>query len=294
MYESVDQFIQDGHLVPEAAEIFLPEAIFAARKYGTAGIGRKIIAVSAEYGWGKQVATYETGTDRSAATIAHGLVDHFDQTIRSETTVPMQVIQANFRIPSTTIMAAESEGIDLVQREINAAMYQLLLKEDTLITQGSTFDGTAYDVNGWYNSLSTTESTSKDFATGGNVLDKIQLSVDAAEPYNSGPLNCGLNATQYGQARSSLTGGDGWEWEYCLNLLGGGLVYQSDDITAGTGMLTATANPDIAELIVATNYTIHMAYDPVKGEYGDLYGYVFCKEVPVIKRTYDGVKMTNI
>ncbi len=245
-------------------------------------MGRQLMNVSGPYGFGVESFGFDVLTELSAGKI--DLVwGKFEEDIAglARTTIPIPVLNKGFRIGARQLAASKLVGAPLDSTTIDAAIYQVCLKEDDLIVMGKTDDsGTSYTINGLYKGAGNTEATSKDFGTEAYVYAKLALAeavlqTDSIYP----PYNLVLANTQYNELLALATGGIRTIKSVVEERIGG-KVFRAPDLTVDTGMLIATAEQDFFDLVIGVDMT-HREWLLPKSD--DVFGVVYECAVPRIK-----------
>jgi len=243
-----------------------------------------LLPKSAPIGLGNETIKYDTAVETSAAFYSNELRDIFDEYDQTSTVAYVPILQRPFSVPPRKVLGANANGVNILEKNASAAMYQVLKKEQTLAFLGYSFDGTNMDHNGVYNAASSTVGGAT-WATAGNPLSNVAEARNTIADYYEGPLNLFLHVDQKTELDASLTSGDGAELPMVENLLAGGRVIQvNTDQTAGTGLLCPTPNAEFGEMMVCEGYNTRQ--DDTTGGKGNMNtrrGWSSVAELPFLK-----------
>ena len=165
-----------------------------------------------------------------------------------------------------------------------SAAYKVALLEDSTLILGYSADGTNYDVNGLYTSAGNTFG-----GAGWNTGTNIPLSINGVKNVLLAdnimpPYNLTLNPAQYVETLVFIANTAVSYLQWIQESLGGGNVYVTPAITAGTGMMTK-ANPDgMFELVMAEDLSTETETMSIK-EGNNLFGRVYVRDLPVVYDT---------
>lgn len=218
------------------------------------------------------------------------------------TNIKVWTNEKSWKIPRDEFEAFKSKGILLDTNTAKDATYQVAEREEAIVIDGWSQDGTNYDISGLYQSAGTSETTSKDFGTYGNALDKIALAMGELDSAGVRYRSCNLilNKTQYSELRSSKSSTGTREWSQVMDLLNesgsGGKIVQSANITAATGLLTPVdPTGRYFQVWVPQDIRVIVGYDSKLGpEVSPIYGTVFERIGIDIRQSTAIVKLTNI
>jgi len=273
--------IQNDAVLYEDLTNYVAEWMVTARiKYKT----DELLPKSAPIGIGNETIKYDTAVEMSGAFFSNELQDIFDEYDQTSTVAYVPILQRPFSVPPRKVLGAAGNGMNIVERNVSAAMYQVLKKEQALAFNGYSFDGTNYDHNGVYKAAGSTVGGAG-WSTAGKALLNVAEARNTIADYYEGPLNLFLHVDQKTELDASLTSGDGAELGMVENLLGGGKVIQvNTDITAGTGLLCPTPNAEFGEMMVCEGYEVRQ--DDKTGGKGDMNtrrGWASVTELPFLK-----------
>jgi uncharacterized linocin/CFP29 family protein len=264
-----------------------------ARKHSVA---RQIIGVRPlNAGVGLQQWAYDSLEEVSDAQITYAFTETGEDVADfTRNHIPIPVLHKEFRIPYRDIITAQKGGFPLQAATADSASYKIMLLENSMLMNGYAADGTNYDILGLYQGAGNSESTSKDFGTAGNALDKVQLAITemlADDIY--GPYNLVLNHVQFMELAVSVLGSGAGEREMPMvkELLGGGQIISTPFQAVDTGMLLAQPGSGFFEAVMPVDITVRTeTLQKSRDEWGQIYECI----VPVIYNS-DGIcKLTAI
>lgn len=209
--------------------------------------GRQLVYVTAPKGFGVKSVDWGKITEVSDGMVSYGFTsgnsDAIDTTL---TNSKIPVYWKDYTVDRRTYEGWAVSGIDIDAATMISAGYKAAKAEDTAIIQGISRDGTNYDFAGMYQGAGNDYSTTMDFGTYGNakaaVAGGLALMADDGVPTDTLPMNLILAPTQYGELSASESTAGIPELDKITGLLNGGRVYQSNAMTAGTGLLAPTAS----------------------------------------------------
>lgn len=268
--------------------------------------GRKLFGKVINLDKGTYNVDYHTLTDMGDAEASYGLPSggQRDEALVSVTNVQVPNIYKAYQIPRAVFDSFKAKGTSMDTAMMLSAAYKVGKLEDDFLIQGYDPDGdSTYEIEGLYQGADNTDSTSADFGTYGNAVSEVAvgLGLIAADDALTTNYNLVLNPTQWAELIGSVDAGD-YELQAVLGQLnamvpGGprGEVMWSNDITAGTGMLSPvdTAGEHM-DLIIALEMKNHLSPDPYWGEEGDLYGHVIERLIPRIHHATAICTLTGI
>ena len=245
--------------------------------------GRQLMHTFGPVGFGAENFAFDYLTEMSAGHI-DVIWGRFTEDIPglTRTTLPVPVLHKEFRIGRRQLAASKMTGAPLDTTSIDAATYQVCLKEDDLIVQGKTDDsGTSYTISGLYAGAGNgPEVTADDFGTEANVYAKLALCEALLQADNIfPPYNLGLATTQYNQLLSHCAS-TAVPIKDAVERRIGGKVFMLPDLTDGSGLLLATADQDFFDLIIGVDMT-HEETELEKSK--DCWGIVYECVVPRLK-----------
>ena len=245
-------------------------------------------------------------SELSDATIDFGLPSgdsHRDAIKASVTNIQLPVLWKGYEIPRSAYEAFVQKGIQLDSEAAISAAVVVTQKEDSLLLDGWAFDGSNYDIDGLYQSAGNSETTSDDFATAGNALDKIAgakglLAADGVYGMN---YNLVLHPTQFAELDGSVLSNGEREMSEVQKQLNPhpnqapGMIMQSTNITAGTGMvLPVDPARRFFELIEAQPLDNVLGEDSKVPGISPIYGTTYSVVYPHIKHNEAICSLTNI
>jgi uncharacterized linocin/CFP29 family protein len=209
-------------------------------------IGRKFFPKIMDIPMGKMSMDYDSITEMGDAEISYDFntdEGSEDMIKIANTTLKLIVLQKKYKISRGMFEAFRSEGKAIDTAAMLSAMQVVALKEDKVLIQGWAPDESNYRVKGLYQSAGNT-TAGADFGTFGNALQSV-IDLKAlffADNVVGMNFNLILNPVQFGQLEGSYNLGV-YEWDKvmrALNPIPGapqGGIYQSNDITAATGLM---------------------------------------------------------
>ena len=266
-------------------------------------IGRNLIAIApgSPFGIGVQQIDYNKLNDMSEAALSMKLTENQDSVGYTNSKIDIPIIHKEFEIDSRDLASSRRTGQPLDTSNAEAAAAKVAELEDELIITGKG------DYNGLYDGAGNDYSTTKDFGTAGNAIAAVKgamqlLMADKIYP----PYNLVLNEEQYNEivgprattsdkseldiVREMIRGGagDGTPGEVGV---GGGNVYVTPTMTAGTGLLCATPDTQYADLAIAQDVTMTME---TLEKSGNVFGRVMEALVPRIRNDVAFCKLSDI
>lgn len=217
-------------------------------------IGRKLIPKNAALsGKGVGMTSVETRayTARSGAIINYDIVEDIEDAVDiTSKTLKIPVQQDDARIKRRDWEAYKLAGVPIDNDIAIDMAANVAAKEDALIIDGWKPDGTNYALKGMYKVANNTFGGAS-FGTVGNALAAVAnaISLLRADKIYSVGWNLVLNPVQYGELEASYSTTLGLEYDAVLKMLNRnapgnpGRVYESSNITAGTGMVAPVATP---------------------------------------------------
>lgn len=227
-------------------------------------------------------------SDLGDAVLKRGLPDDtiFRDGLRTAThTVLLSSIVEGFLLERQEFDNYANNGIPIDNTMAMVAAEKVMERENETVLKGWSLDGTDYDIEGMQTLTGkTSETTSKDFGTYGNALDKVALAINSLNDAGvyAGAYNLTLNKTQYSELQSSLSTTGTSEYEQVLRALnenGGtsGMIRKSSDVSANYGLVTPV-DPTGKFFQIYQTYapTASFGYDSKLGEadspvYGKVY-----------------------
>lgn len=228
-------------------------------------IGRKLIPKNeALSGKGLGMTSVETRayTARSGAIINYDIQEDIEDAIDiTSKTLKIPVQQDDARIKRRDWEAYKLAGVPIDNDIAIDMAANVAAKEDALIIDGWKPDGTNYALKGMYKVANNTFGGA-DFGTVGNALAATAnaISLLRADKIYSIGWNLLLNPVQYGELEASYSTTLGLEYDAVLKMLNRnapgnpGRVYESSNLTAGTGMVApvaTAANKRFFDLVIA-------------------------------------------
>ena len=253
------------------------EVVVAARR---ANVARKLMAVRGPMGLGVQQYSYDTLTELSEALKSYIFEDRdTDNPNLTRTNVDIPILQKSFELQRRDVESSKRFGTQLNTAAATSAAYRVAYAENELALIGWAKDGSTYDIDGLYEAAGNTYGGS-DFGTAGNALDAVAggmgvLLADNIAP----PYNLVLHPTQYSELAASVLSNGDREITHVKEMLGGGDIFTTPYITAGTGMMLAMPEARFFELIVAQDLTVETETLP---KTKNIFGRVFEAVAPVV------------
>jgi uncharacterized linocin/CFP29 family protein len=269
-------------------------------------VGRKLF---------NKVLTYPEGTfnvDRVSiaemgdATISYQMpdeasdVDNIDPSVTNE---KLAVISKRYKIPYAMAQSYLTKGIPLDNAAMLSAVYVAAKKENDLLLQGWTPNGSTYDINGLYQGAGNNYDTSKDFGTFGYATDAVAGAMalildDGVEGVN---FNLTLNPTQFTELVASRSANGVPEMPdilAALNPVAGspkGEILYSSAMTAATGLISPV-DPDggLIDLVLGLDFQNVPGTDSKMGKLSPYYMTVVAAERPRIKQANSLSKLSAI
>jgi uncharacterized linocin/CFP29 family protein len=205
----------------------------------------------------------------------------------SVTNIAIPVIKKHFKIPRRDFDAFENQGIPFDTAAALSAGAMVTKAENSLGVQGWKRDGSAYQINGLYQAAGNTTAGSS-FGTFGGALTSIAdaLALFDADNVFADSWNLTLNSVQRRELQKSVSTGI-VEEELVRKVLGPqGDIFVSNDLVAGTGLLTPVdTSGQYFDLINPDGPKTVIGEDSKLPEYSDLFGTVIDFVVPRIKQT---------
>jgi hypothetical protein len=149
---------------------------------------------------------YYSWTDMGDAILSMRFEDAHDLPEVTSSTLPVPINQKTFMIDERTFaQLRDGPGIDMATI-FNSATRQVVEREQDLILEGWSRDGTTYEVQGFLNKTSiNTETTAADFGTAGKALTKVGLMIaELIEDSWFGPYELYLDKVQYKELFASF------------------------------------------------------------------------------------------
>lgn len=270
-------------------------------------VARRLMAVNPNIKgngiWNVDVTTL---SELSDATIDFALPSgdsHRDAIKASVANKELPVLWKGYEIPRSAYEAFVQKGIRLDSEAAISAAVVVTNKEDDLLLQGWAHDGSTYDVSGLYQSAGNSETTSDDFGTAGNAIDKIALAKGllADDGIYGMNYNLVLNPTQFAQLDGSVLTNGNREFSEVLKQLNPypnaapGGIFQSTDVTAATGMvLPVDPARRFFEIIEAQPMKNILGEDSKVPGISPIYGTTYSVVYPHIKHANAICSLTNI
>jgi uncharacterized linocin/CFP29 family protein len=280
----------DEPLTTEQGAYIKQQAVFAARR---AFVARKLFGTAIrKIDMGAQTFGYDTLTEASDAAIDYKWPGRESQDIVNleRTTVGIPVLHKEFEINKLDLASSQLTGAPLNTTTAESAAYKVSLLEDSLLILGYAADGTNYDINGLYNAAGNTYGGAT-WGTGTNIPLSINNAKSALMTDNiMPPYNLTLHPDQYTESLVFVANTAVSYSQWITESLGGGSIYVTPAITAGTAMMTK-ANPDgMFEYVMAEDLTTETEITSVQSGQ-NLFGRVYVRGLPVV---YDSNSICTI
>ena len=285
--KSLREFRTDAPITAEQYKYIDETVKITARK---AMIGRRLMPIFGPLGFGKQAATYDKLTEVADADLNFAWRVSVSEDIANlaRTTVPVPVLHKPFRVNRRSLMASRTSGTPIDVATARSAAYKVAKLEDELIIDGYAADTSTYDIKGLYQ------------ANIGNVITGSQWTAapedaitDTAQgiAYLMGvnidpPYHWVLHPTQYAEminvGASAHT--NALVSDTVKKMLGGGNIFWSTVLTAGTGFMVAAGDRGYFDLAVGVDLTTEVEELSLR-EGKDLFGLIYECVVPRIWQT---------
>lgn len=259
-------------------------------------VGRRLIPVTGPFGFGKEAVTFDKLTEVSAAqlTYAWKVNANEDAPNLARTTVPLPVLIKDFRINRRSLEASRTANTPLDLQGAKSAAYKVSVLEDDLLLKGYAADGSNYDVTGMYTGAGNTYSTNKDFGTATNIPAAVNGAMALLMADNiRKPYNLVLNSVQYNEANEMISGGGGMTYLDWIEKTIGGVVVDSNSVTAGTGLMMAAGDRGFFDAAIGVDLTTEVEELSLR-EGRDLFGVVYETIVPRIWESNALCQLTQI
>lgn len=266
-------------------------------------VGRNLIAIApgSPLGLGTQSIKNYIEQDMSAASIDMKFTENQDSMGYTDTTLDIPIIHKEFELDYRDLLSSKRTGTPLDYANARGASAKVAALEDELIIEGTG------GYNGLYDGAGNDYSTGADFGTAGNAIAAIKggmalLLADKMYP----PYNLTINPVQYSEivgprattsdkselaiVKDMIQGGAGDGTPGAVGT-GGGNIFVSDTMTAGTGMLTVLPDTANADLVIAADFQMKTE---ILEKTQNLFGRVFEAMVPRIKRSDSICKLSSI
>ena len=232
---------------------------------GEQTIGRKLIPKNEGLsGKGLGMTSVETRsyTARSGAIINYDIQEDLEDAVDiTAKTLLIPVQQDDARIKRRDWEAYKLAGVSIANDIAIDMAANIAEKEDAMIVNGWKPDGTNYAVKGMYQVAANTYGGAS-FGTVGSALAAVAnaIALLRADKIYSVGWNLVLNPVQYGELEASYSTTLGLEYDAVLKMLNRnapgapGRIYESSNITAGTGMVApvaTAANKRFFDLVIA-------------------------------------------
>ena len=217
-------------------------------------IGRKLLPRNAELsgkGLGLTSVVTRSYTARSEAVINYDIQEGLEDTVDiTAKTLKIPVLQADTIIKRREWDAYKDAGTPVDSDMAVAMAVQIAAKEDAYIIQGWTEDDSTYTIPGMYQVANNTIGGNS-FGTAGKAKAAVAAAIAALKTdkiYSLG-WNLGLHPDQHEELDASILTSGAEEYELVLKMLNRGaagnpgMIYETTNLTAGTGMLSPIASP---------------------------------------------------
>ena len=246
-------------------------------------IGRKLVSVNPKIK-GEEIKNVDinTLTDMGAGTISYNIDTNQlnrDNIAISTSNVEIPYLFRGYEIPKKEYETFKAKGISEDSAAMLSAAQAVGEKEDAMIIQGWSPNGSTYEINGLYQGAGNTDATANDFGAYGKptiaITSAIEL-MNADNVYGS-DWNVVLNSTQYWKLQRSRNGTSGLrELPDIEALIGKGGIYYSSNITVGTGMVTAyDPNRKYFDLVIPADIQNDVGMDSRQPKLSPIYGVVY-------------------
>lgn len=254
-------------------------------------IGRKLVHVTPEKGFGITSVDWGKITDVSDGYVSYGFRDGNEDKIEvSLTNSKIPVYWKDYTVDRRIYESWLRSGIDVDRASSISAAYKAAKAENAAIMMGISNDGTNYDLNGLYQGAGNDYSVSKDFGTYGNATDALagvyELMDDDGIPVDSLSFNWVLATTQRRQLMASRSANGIKEMPDILDMLNGGQIFGTNTLTAGTGLVSPTENvgEPYLDFYMTSDFRTEHGVDSKHPDTGDLNGRVYSAGILRIKQ----------
>lgn len=254
-------------------------------------IGRKLVHVTPEKGFGITSVDWGKITDISDGYVSYGFRDGNEDKIEvSLTNSKIPVYWKDYTVDRRIYESWLRSGIDVDRASSISAAYKAAKVENAAIMMGVSNDGTNYDLNGLYQGAGNDYSVSKDFGTYGNATDALagvyEIMDDDGIPVDSLSFNWVLATTQRRQLMASRSANGIKEMPDILDMLNGGQIFGTNTLTAGTGFVSPTENvgEPYVDFYMTSDFRTEHGVDSKHPDTGDLNGRVYSAGILRIKQ----------
>jgi len=204
----------------------------------------------------------EMGAANSGRTI-NGIGYGKDNVRVDASEVDLITLWKEFEIPKADFDTFTKNGVNLSTVAAQSAAQVIGELEDDILLQGWIPDGSSYFEKGLYQIAGNSYTTAKHFDTYGNAIAAVSgaLALLREDNINGVNFNFTINPAQYTLLESSLSNYGLREWDQVLSILNGipgaekGEIYWSNDITAGTGLISPVDTAGkYMDLVIGANY----------------------------------------
>ena len=249
----------------------LDTRIHVAKREEFAGINLVPIVQEPD-GIGFQVLKDYTLTEMADGIIAMDFVPDEDTIDKTPNTQDVPIMQQSYLLTARDL--ASSNG-NLRSPVLDSALYKLAETQDKYLIDGWYMDGgtTPYQ-NGLYNAAGN-NTAGADFGTATQVVTTLNTAFSTLATtgnFFSTGFNLTLNPVQYNELMALFTNTGIPVVNWVMTRLQGGKIYQSNAITAGTGMLTAAGDHSFFEYHISVDRG-HWEY--VRPETQDVWGKIY-------------------
>jgi uncharacterized linocin/CFP29 family protein len=254
-------------------------------------IGRKLVHVTPEKGFGITSVDWGKITDVSDGYVSYGFRDGNEDKVEvSLTNSKIPVYWKDYTVDRRIYESWLRSGVDVDKASSISAAYKAAKAENAAIMMGVSNDGTNYDMNGLYQGAGNDYSVTKDFGTYGNATDALagvyELMDDDGIPVDSLSFNWVLATTQRRQLMASRSANGIKEMPDILDMLNGGQVFGTNTLTAGTGLVSPTENvgEPYVDFYMTSDFKTEHGVDSKHPDTGDLNGRVYSAGILRIKQ----------
>lgn len=253
-------------------------------------VGRRLVPVTAPAGFGVSAVEWSKVTEMSEGMVSYAFTTGDDTFAATPTTHKVPVYWKDYTIDRRMYEGFKTKGYDVDAAAALSAAYVAAKVEDTAIITGVVdAAGSAYDVDGLYSGAGNTDSGS-DFATAGYAIASVAAGYDKlAEddmPVGDGlPYNLVLARTQYMQLMGQTNANGVREMPEVLEMLHGGSIIMSNELSAATGMMLPAAEmlAPYVDYYLTSDWQTEHGVDSEHPSTGDLNGRVFSAGILRIK-----------
>ena len=296
--EVVKEYLYNLDITEEQYEFIDGQVYELAKRalHGRMGVNVRMV----DGGIGLQKYTYNTLTSMNPAQLSMNFRKDLDNIKLSETSLDVPINQKTYYIDGRDLESSRSSKkiFDIEMTNLNNASYLVGDLEDEILIQGYSWNGTDYDVSGLYQSATNDYSSSADWDTPANIeTSLIGAKKLLKADHMPGPYNLWVNPVNNTQLDYRQSGTDSSWRKFVMEILEGGTIIETEQITEDTAMLTVDKDFMLPmggrafELLTAVDITHEEWREP--GDHG-LWGRVYEIAFPVIRDARAICKLSDI